>query len=184
MGKEGYVKKGKVAVSGLFEITATTTPETLHPTYTAATIAFVDSNPDTITDTANKFLLKGFHAGDKIRVSGSVSNNKVFTIATVVAGTITLVAGDALTAELAGASVTITKEERVYCRDITIQVPSTNTSTKLAIARSSSVDLTTERGFVLAKLNTFTYQGVYLDEIYVDVGTNADKVYYEYTPVL
>jgi len=184
MAKEGYVKKGKTPISALREITAATTPESLQPSITGTGIAFVDSNPDTITDTGNKFLLKGFNAGDKITVSGSVSNDGVYEIATVVAGTITLVAGDALTAELAGATVTITKLGRVYCREITVQVPSGNTSTKLAVARTSSVDLTTEYGFILAKLNTFTWQGVYLDEIYVDVGTNADKIFYEYTPVL
>lgn len=71
------------------------------------TIAFVDSNPDTITDSGNGFLLAGFIAGDKITVSGSTSNNSTFTIATVVAGTITLSGGDSLTAESAGDLVQI-----------------------------------------------------------------------------
>lgn len=74
---------------------------------TATTIAFVDSNPDTITDSGNGFVTAGFQAGQTITVSGSTSNNNTFTIASVVAGTITLVAGDSLTAESAGATVTI-----------------------------------------------------------------------------
>lgn len=74
---------------------------------TATTIAFVNSNPDTITDSGNGFVTAGFQAGQTITVSGSTSNNNTFTIASVVAGTITLVAGDSLTAESAGATVTI-----------------------------------------------------------------------------
>lgn len=79
-------------------------------TITGTTIAFVDSNPDTITDSGNGFVTAGFQAGDVIVVSGAVNagNNGTFTIDTVVAGTITLTAGATLTAESAGATVTIT----------------------------------------------------------------------------
>jgi hypothetical protein len=73
----------------------------------ALTIAFVNSNPDTITDSGNNLLKAGFIAGDKITVSGSTSNNSTFTIATVVAGTITLIGGDSLTDEIAGDLVQI-----------------------------------------------------------------------------
>lgn len=184
MGRTGYTKKGDTPVASLRTISATGTPESLQPSITGTGLAFVDSDPDTITDTGSGFLVKGFKAGDRIVVSGSASNDGEYTIASVVAGTITLVATDALTVEGAGASVTIEKKGRVFCRDITIQVPSGNTSTKLVVGRTSDIDLATEHGFVLAKLNTFTWQGVYLDEIYVDVGTNDDQVYYEYTPVL
>ncbi len=76
-------------------------------TITAATIAFVNSNPDTITDTGNGFLTAGFKVNDTINVSGSTSNDGDYTIATVAAGTITLVASDTLTAETLGATVTI-----------------------------------------------------------------------------
>jgi hypothetical protein len=79
-------------------------------TITAATIAFVDSGPDTITDSGNGFVTAGFQAGDVIVVSGAAQagNNGTFTIDTVVAGTITLTAPATLTAEGAGATVTIT----------------------------------------------------------------------------
>lgn len=75
---------------------------------TAATIAFVDSNPDTITDSGTAFVSTGFKPG-KILISGATNagNNGNFTIATVAAGTLTLVAGDTLTAEGAAATVTI-----------------------------------------------------------------------------
>ena len=81
--------------------------KSISATITASTIAFVDSNPDTITDSGNGFLTAGFKAEDTIIVSGSASNNINATIASVVAGTITLVASDALTVEAAGATVTI-----------------------------------------------------------------------------
>lgn len=80
-------------------------------TITATTIAFVDSNPDTITDSGSGF--GSFEAGQIIEVSGSTSNDGTYTIDSVVAGTITLVSGDALTVETAGASVTITAREVV-----------------------------------------------------------------------
>lgn len=75
---------------------------------TATTIAFVNSNPDTITDSGNGFVTAGFKEGQTITVSGSASNNGTFTISSVAAGTITLISTDSLTNESAGASVTIT----------------------------------------------------------------------------
>lgn len=74
---------------------------------TASTIAFVDSNPDTITDSGNGFLTAGFKAEDTIQISGTVANNITATIASVTAGTITLVASDTLVTEAAGATVGI-----------------------------------------------------------------------------
>ena len=76
-------------------------------TKTATTIAFVNSNPDTITDSGNGFLTAWFQSGDTITITGSTLNNWTFTISTVTASTITLVATDSLTAEWAGASITI-----------------------------------------------------------------------------
>ena len=71
------------------------------------TLAFVDSGPDTITDLGNGFLTAGFVSGQMIKVSGTASNNGIFTVATAVAGTLTLDAGDTLTAEAAGSSFKI-----------------------------------------------------------------------------
>jgi len=76
-------------------------------TITGTTIAFVDSNPDTITDSGNGFVTSGFKRGQSVIVTGSSSNNATFTIVSVVAGTITLDAADSLTVEAAGATVTI-----------------------------------------------------------------------------
>lgn len=81
--------------------------------YTADTIAFNDNgaSPDTITDSGNNFLNYNFVAGMPLLVSGSVSNDGDYTIDTVTAGTITLVASDTLTNEIAGATVTLTNEK-------------------------------------------------------------------------
>jgi len=73
-----------------------------------ANIAFVNSNPDTITDGLGAFVADGFVAGDVIIVAGSTSNNGTYTIATVAVGVLTLVATDALISEAAIATTTIT----------------------------------------------------------------------------
>ena len=69
--------------------------------------AFNDADPDTITDSDNLFVIRGFKAGDKIRVSGSTSNDGTYTIASVAAGTLTLDGGDSLSDEVAGDDVMI-----------------------------------------------------------------------------
>jgi hypothetical protein len=75
--------------------------------YTAATIAFNDANPDTITDTANGF--GSFTAGMKLQVEGSTSNDgtDALEVDTAAAGTLTLTTASSVTAEAAGSSVTL-----------------------------------------------------------------------------
>lgn len=75
--------------------------------YTASTIAFVDSDPDTITDSASGFVTAGFAADQTLIVEGTVSNDGIYIIDTVVAGTITLTAAGSLAAESAGSSFTL-----------------------------------------------------------------------------
>jgi hypothetical protein len=75
-------------------------------TYQAATIAFNNANPDTITDSANGF--GSFASGQQVLVSGSDSNDGTYTVQTAAAGTLTLQSADNLTAEAAGETVTIT----------------------------------------------------------------------------
>ena len=76
------------------------------------TLTFADADPDTIvrsSGTPGSFVVDGFTVGMTITVAGTASNDGIFTLATVAALTLTLVAGDALVAEgLAGAGVTIT----------------------------------------------------------------------------
>ncbi len=75
--------------------------------YINTSIAFVAGSPSTITDSNNGFVTAGFTAGQKIAISGSNDNSGVWTIDTVVAGTITLVAGEQLVAESAGDRIII-----------------------------------------------------------------------------
>jgi len=101
------------AVGSVFTIIhPTTDPYSWNTMPTMATtgprtdIAFNNLDPDTITGPAGIFA--GFLIDDKIMVVGSASNDGIYTIATVAAGTLTLVASDQLTTEAAGASVTVT----------------------------------------------------------------------------
>jgi hypothetical protein len=74
--------------------------------YTAATISFADTDPDTILDSANGF--GSFQAGMYVKVSGSTSNDGYYVVNTAAAGTLTLQTADSLTAEAAGDTVVIT----------------------------------------------------------------------------
>ena len=72
--------------------------------YVATKITFVENTPaaDTIVDTDALFLEKGFMPGMTITISETASNNKTVTVASVTAGTITLIATDDLTDEAEG----------------------------------------------------------------------------------
>ena len=81
-----------------------------YPRITGTTYAAVDSDPDTITDSANRFIVSGFEPGMTIDVDGSSAsaNNTRHRIEAVAAGTLTLSATSALTADGAGDTWTIT----------------------------------------------------------------------------
>jgi len=67
-----------------------------------------DPNPDTIFRTdGGSWIAEGFIVGDQITVSGSANNNAVFTIASLTADTLTLIATNALTDEV-GAIIDVT----------------------------------------------------------------------------
>lgn len=102
------VARGADIISGTINIVLSNTPKAqIH----GVGIAFVDSDPDTITDSNSGFLTAGFSGGDKLTVSGSTSNDGTYIIASVTAGTITLVAGDSLTGEAAGDLVSILAQQ-------------------------------------------------------------------------
>lgn len=86
---------------------------------TANTISFADTDPDTILDSGSGFLDAGFVKG-VITVTNSVSNDGNWTIddGGVAAGALTLVIGDALTPEGAGALITITQENKQITKTI------------------------------------------------------------------
>ncbi len=95
-------------------VTTAGVPEHLGGFLVKATIAFVDSGPDTITDSESEFIKKGFKAGDLITVTGASdsANNDTFKIAAIEAGEITLESGVELTAAIAGDTITITAAVR------------------------------------------------------------------------
>ncbi|MDY6954901.1 MAG: hypothetical protein SWE60_25655, partial [Thermodesulfobacteriota bacterium] len=93
-------------------------------------IAFSDNDPneDTITRSdGGSFATDGFAAGDRIMVGGSTSNDGIYEIATVAAGTLTLIETDALITEAAGASVTVTNGVLVR-----VEAPDPTTSVRFA----------------------------------------------------
>lgn len=90
-------------------------------TITGAGIAFVDSGPDTITDSGSGFVSAGFVAGDMIQVTNATqsANNIIYTIASIVAGTITLITTDTVTTENADATeITLTAVGKLYVDSI------------------------------------------------------------------
>ena len=183
MGKLGLSKKSKAQVTALMTVTAAATPEQLGGRMTASTIAFVEGTApagSTITDSGSGFLKKMFKAGMKVRVSGSTSNDGVYTIVTAVAGTLTL-AASTLTDELAGAAVTLTCIDDIFCKFVMLQNPESNTA-NIAIG-DSSVDLTTGRGTVLPPLASYSREGVHLHDFWVDVGVNGEQVAIVYEEV-
>lgn len=77
--------------------------------YNATTISFKENAPsaDAILDSASGLLGFGAVAGCKINISGSTSNDKTITSASISAGTITISGSDDLADEAAGDSVTL-----------------------------------------------------------------------------
>jgi hypothetical protein len=106
-----FINDAQLEVADLIEIKRNLTSGVIN-TYGAKAsgtgIAFVDSNPDTITDTESGF--GSFVVGQKIRVIGSTSNDGEYTVAAVAAGTLTLDSSDSLTAEAAGDSVIVVSD--------------------------------------------------------------------------
>jgi hypothetical protein len=152
---------GWVGVSGLTVSSAT---------ITASTIAFVDSNPDTITDSGSGF--GSFTAGDRIVVSGSGSNDGTYTIATAAAGTLTLIAGDALVAESAGASVTISVVGQVVTSELTTAAATAgNNGTAVTDQNSTGFDV---EGWITASGANYVYIADNTTKQAVDAGDGTD----------
>jgi hypothetical protein len=79
-----------------------------HTTGAQTDISFTNSGTaDYISRVAGSFVTDGFAVGDVIRVTGSTSNDGVYTILTVAALRLTLSTAASLTDEVAGDSVTI-----------------------------------------------------------------------------
>ena len=74
-------------------------------------IAF-DAATKTITSAGNNFTTNGFQTGDIIRVTGSTSNDRQYTVGTVGTTTMTVHSTNVLTDEAAGASINIASVTR------------------------------------------------------------------------
>ncbi len=130
---------------------------------TASTIAFADTNPDTITDSGSG--LAGFAAGQVIEIAGSTSNDGTYTIATVAAGTLTLVAGDSLTVEALGATVTITVVGELVTTELT-------TAALTAGNNGTAVDNVPSTAFDVAGWSVSAPQNY----VYLSDDTNLDAI--------
>jgi hypothetical protein len=77
--------------------------------YSSSTFTFTHNSgsADTIADSESEFVNEGFQAGDDIYVHGTDSNDDIYEIDTVAAGTLTLVTTDELVTESSGDYVTI-----------------------------------------------------------------------------
>jgi hypothetical protein len=99
-----YSFSGSWCVNGLYVIAG------IHKTDVATpTMAFVAAGGGnaTITDSASGFVTAGFVAGQTLFVDGSTSNDGIYTIKTVAAGTLTLDDGQSLSSEAALATTSL-----------------------------------------------------------------------------
>ncbi|KKM68398.1 hypothetical protein LCGC14_1461300 [marine sediment metagenome] len=76
---------------------------------------FADADPDTIVRASGSWIDDGFRSFDVIEVADSVSNDGTYTVETVSALTLTLIASDTLAAE--GPSGGITVRTSIYAHD-------------------------------------------------------------------
>ncbi len=166
-----------------FNVDVAGTPEQLSVKLKGTTIAFNDNGaaPDTITDSGSGFLKAGFQPGDTLQVSGSASNNTVgpyyFTIATVTAGTITLLAKNALTTEAAGATVKLVAAKNVPDGiGVTIKAKYANTD-KITIADSSEKAVYNSGGnFGLRNNESVGLQVVNTMDVWLDAAVSGEGV--------
>lgn len=162
-----------------FNVTTSSTPEQLQAKRRAATIAFNENTPDsdTITDSGNNFLVAGFQAGDQLTVSGSASNDGTYTIASVVAGTITLLARNDLATEVAGATVTLTAPKAVP-DGISVNIKAKNANTgNITVGYSSATALNTGTGWVSLDNNeSIGIQVQSTDTIWLDATVSGEGV--------
>lgn len=141
----------------------------------ASTIAFTAGDgstvASTITDSGANFLNAGFAAGDTLYISGSNSNNRNFTVASVLAGVITLIMSDVLTAESAGAAVTIHNGEPTWAASRFLTANKTVGTVTISHATPAVVTLSAH-GMVVGQEISFATSGA------LPAGLNAGQVYY------
>ena len=170
-------------------VTTSGTPVKISGYYVASTIAFNDNgaSADTITDSASNFLKMGFQAGDKLVITGSASNNVTVEIATVVAGTITLVVSSAsnpanLTTEAAGASVVLDTVHGVIVPDgvgVVLKAKAANTGT-ITVGPTSARALNTNTNYFsnwrLSAGQSINLQVKSLNSIWLDATVSGEGI--------
>lgn len=97
LANTGVIQTIKVGDDVGGDVTMTGTPN----------LNFADANPDTITRTTGSWITDGFIDDMSIVITTSVSNNSTFTIDTLTATTITLVAIDTLVVETGTSGVSV-----------------------------------------------------------------------------
>ncbi len=162
-------------------------PQKLSIHIVATTLTFNDANPDTITDSGNGLVNAGFQAGDIIKVTGSVNNDGVYQIDTVAAGTITLISGEKLTPEVAGATVTVFKIFSKQVQDevgypipdgwkVVIKAKKANTG-DITIGGTSADALKTSNKFLRLDSNESVELNVAnLKAVWIDATVNSDGI--------
>jgi len=145
LAAEGFSTAGSIIVDG------TTYAYKGIKYISANTIAFVDSNPDTITDSGDGFIEAGFEVGDVITVD-SDTNDGTYTITAVAKGTLTLTTTtDVLVAESAGTAFTVyVADNRTFMGvtpDPTTQAPVANSG--IAQAPDTTTYSTNTKGNIL-----------------------------------
>lgn len=142
-----------VPFSFQFVVTSSGTPEQLQVKRRATTIAFAENtqDADTITDSGNGFIIAGFQAGDQITVSSTSGlNDGTYTVGSVAAGTITLLARNDLTTETAGAAGTVKIVAPKSVPDgISVNIKAKNANTgNITVGYSSDTALNTGTGWM------------------------------------
>ena len=162
-----------------FNVTTSGTPEQLQAKRRAATIGFAENtaDADTITDSGNGFLIAGFQAGDQLTVAGSTSNDGTYVIASVTAGTITLLGRNDLATEGAAATVTLTAPKTVPDGiSVNIKAKTANTG-NITIGHSSASALNTGTGwFSLDSNEAVGIQVQSTDAIWLDATVSGEGV--------
>jgi hypothetical protein len=91
-------------------------------------VSFVKGSPDTITDNQSEFVDKRFAAGMDIVVEGAHTNDGIYELATVAAGTLTLTSSN----ELVSMAYTDTEYQPGWCRISKVNWPK---ALKVVVAR-------------------------------------------------
>jgi hypothetical protein len=76
------------------------------------------------------------------------------------------------------AEALVAATDYTFVKSVVIQALRTNTDL-IAVGDLNVVEAT-DRGTILAALNTVTFENVYLKDIFVDVGTNGEGVSFTY----